>query len=458
MTREKEAAASLLYLGRGLYLASMLLIISPTPSLGGGFTDEGALAATRFAFFCALACSAGLTTLLRKRLSPARLHSGFIIGAMVVEIIGGLGYPLTAIGVLPQQFLAADLLLSALVLPVIDLAWSEAYAQLPLRAIVGRTAGSLTLSVAVLALFQVLPAPWSFALMKLLPLGSILLILILRRSPSAPPYQAPSWSLRTMQPPWKFLAGVCFALAASAILPGSAETGGFISWWSIIGGNALAAVLILLLLISKREGDFQKALIVFVSVMAVCYALSGLMIGADSGTSSEPFKIAQHCIILAVQQCVSIALWFVLLDVAQRTRVSPFLVCGMGLIAAESGRAIGTGIGMTTPLDPAALSIIALLMLIPSMYFFATSDRPKEVVVDAEVVLQRRLDRIVATAGLTAREQEILELWVTGHRLDYVAESLFISKNTVKTHLRHIYQKTQTSNKEELLVLFEQQA
>ena len=92
------------------------------------------------------------------------------------------------------------------------------------------------------------------------------------------------------------------------------------------------------------------------------------------------------------------------------------------------------------------------------MYFFATSDHPTEVIVDAEDVLQRRLDRIVETTGLTAREREILELWVTGHRLDYVAESLFISKNTVKTHLRHIYQKTQTGHKEELLVLFEQQA
>ena len=113
---------------------------------------------------------------------------------------------------------------------------------------------------------------------------------------------------------------------------------------------------------------------------------------------------------------------------------------------------------MLAPLAPAALSILALLILVPGMYFFATSDHPTEVIVDAEDVLQRRLDRIVETTGLTAREREILELWVTGHRLDYVAESLFISKNTVKTHLRHIYQKTQTGNKEELLVLFEQQA
>ena len=108
MTREPKAATSWLYIGRGLYLATLLLVLSPTPSLGGGFTDEGALLGTRFAFFCALACSACLTTLLWKRLSPVRLHSGFIVAAMIVEIVGGLGYPLTVVGVLPQDDLVYE--------------------------------------------------------------------------------------------------------------------------------------------------------------------------------------------------------------------------------------------------------------------------------------------------------------------------------------------------------------
>ena len=42
---------------------------------------------------------------------------------------------------------------------------------------------------------------------------------------------------------------------------------------------------------------------------------------------------------------------------------------------------------MLAPLDPAALSILALLILVPGMYFFATSDHPTEVIVDAEDVL-----------------------------------------------------------------------
>ena len=105
-------------------------------------------------------------------------------------------YGLDLVGVLPQEFLTVDLLLSALVLPIIDLAWSEAYAQLPMRTVISRTAGSLALAVAVLALVQVLPPAWSFASMKLLPLGSILLIAVLRQSPSIPTYEALSWNER----------------------------------------------------------------------------------------------------------------------------------------------------------------------------------------------------------------------------------------------------------------------
>ena len=215
-------------------------------------------------------------------------------------------------------------------LPIIDLAWGEAYAQLPLRSIIARTAGSLALAVAVLALIQVLPGTWSVSFMKLLPLGSILLIVVLRRSPSSPPYVALTGGLGTMQPSWKLLAGICCAMAASAILPGSAETGGFISWWSIIAGNALAAVLIVALLVSRRQGDFQKALVVFAGIMAVCYALSGLLIGADSGASSAKSRSTAS----SVTQPIS-CLWFILLDIAQKTRTSPFLVCGLGLIATE---------------------------------------------------------------------------------------------------------------------------
>ena len=58
--------------------------------------------------------------------------------------------------------------------------------------------------------------------------------------------------------------------------------------------------------------------------------------------------------------------------------------------------------------------------------------------------------------GLTPREVEVLQAWSTGHNAAYIEQNLGISRNTVKTHLNHIYQKTGTAGREELLGLLDQ--
>jgi len=51
---------------------------------------------------------------------------------------------------------------------------------------------------------------------------------------------------------------------------------------------------------------------------------------------------------------------------------------------------------------------------------------------------------------LTSREQEVLELIVSGKSNNEIAEELFISINTVKKHLTHIFKKTEVKNRTEL--------
>ena len=53
--------------------------------------------------------------------------------------------------------------------------------------------------------------------------------------------------------------------------------------------------------------------------------------------------------------------------------------------------------------------------------------------------------------GLTARETEILSLRVRGRTLPYIANELFVTTGTVKTHVRHIYEKSLVNNRQELL-------
>ena len=53
--------------------------------------------------------------------------------------------------------------------------------------------------------------------------------------------------------------------------------------------------------------------------------------------------------------------------------------------------------------------------------------------------------------GLTARETEILSLLVRGRTLPYIANELFVTTGTVKTYVRHIYEKSLVNNRQELL-------
>ncbi|OUO92140.1 hypothetical protein B5F40_02090 [Gordonibacter sp. An230] len=58
--------------------------------------------------------------------------------------------------------------------------------------------------------------------------------------------------------------------------------------------------------------------------------------------------------------------------------------------------------------------------------------------------------------GLSARETEILGYLARGRSQPYIREELMLSKNTVATHVKHLYQKLNVHSRQELLDLFEE--
>ena len=66
-------------------------------------------------------------------------------------------------------------------------------------------------------------------------------------------------------------------------------------------------------------------------------------------------------------------------------------------------------------------------------------------------ILSMRCDKMSTDAGLTPREHEILELLVRGRSKSHIAEAFFISENTVRGHVKHIYAKLGVHGKQELL-------
>lgn len=65
------------------------------------------------------------------------------------------------------------------------------------------------------------------------------------------------------------------------------------------------------------------------------------------------------------------------------------------------------------------------------------------------------LEAFAAAYEISPRERDVLALWLAGRGMKYIENELFISESTVKSHLRSIYRKCDTHNRDETISLFE---
>lgn len=72
-----------------------------------------------------------------------------------------------------------------------------------------------------------------------------------------------------------------------------------------------------------------------------------------------------------------------------------------------------------------------------------------------EPSFDERCEMLAAKYGLSPRETEIANLLVRGRDLPFIRDTLYISRNTINTHIRHIYEKMNIHSKQELIDLFE---
>lgn len=81
---------------------------------------------------------------------------------------------------------------------------------------------------------------------------------------------------------------------------------------------------------------------------------------------------------------------------------------------------------------------------------------PTDAAAPAAPTLDDRCDRFAERYGLTARETDILRLIAAGRDVPYIEHELILAKSTVKTHVKHIYEKCGISSRQALLDLLEE--
>lgn len=152
------------------------------------------------------------------------------------------------------------------------------------------------------------------------------------------------------------------------------------------------------------------------------------------------------------------------------TDVSPTWMFALGSIANACGLIVGTLLGLGSsaiaPNYTAAITlgityvvIISVFVFLPnSAYRIFVARVPIEIEAPDNVLVEtiEKGCRILARRyDLSSREEEVLAYIARGRTLQTTGEEIHVSLNTVKTHVKHIYQKCDVHNQEELMVLLE---
>lgn len=168
--------------------------------------------------------------------------------------------------------------------------------------------------------------------------------------------------------------------------------------------------------------------------------------------------------------------WMLMALAVERTRISPVLGFSMMLGISWAGAFFGFLLGAASVgglLDWAiVLAPVAVCLVSSGMMMFgrigilplefptdqpdpvpAQPDRAEEVA--AQPAASQPQPSLAERFGLTPRESEIAAYLLAGRSRGYIEEKLVLSKSTVKTHVRHIYEKTGVHSQQELLDLAE---
>jgi DNA-binding CsgD family transcriptional regulator len=131
------------------------------------------------------------------------------------------------------------------------------------------------------------------------------------------------------------------------------------------------------------------------------------------------------------------------------------LFAACGLIGMWAIGIIGTG-GQTVCFVLFALFLVLMIVDFALRDSIASSSREvmRNVV---ERYLTNRCDELAEQHGLSAREREVFLYLARGYSHVYIAKELYVSENTVHTHVKHIYGKLDISSREALLQLIDSQ-
>lgn len=385
---------------------------------------------------------------------------GFLVTAMVFQFSTELSPELYA----PWLLLGGALLGAGDAL--ITLLWAKFSSTLTLRTVYLYVVLCNALSLALYLVVTLLPAPAVLPIAAALFFASVLFAKksLDMREETVWEYSRPvlAGAFKRLWHPVLGTVILCFMGGLMLQISGQQELSLSSFQQTSLLTSAIAVFCLLLpALLVKKPFNVGKLYAVALPLSAAGFLLLPLIWNAAGGIVNAFAQLGS--------MVAGIILWCMLADASHDTKLPSTLLFAAALVCTNVAQLAGTVIGFlnadTLKQGDLVLTTVAIvsvyLLLMAALLLFKDKDligRDEEAVraVTPEETLSTRCETIARDHQFTPRETEIFQLLAQGYTMPMISEKLFVSENTVKSHVKSIYQKLDIHVRSELIELVNQ--
>lgn len=418
-------------------------------------------------FHVSQGCTFFLIAILAQNHVIKKLEQSLWLSSIILALVPFLS-------IFPESFLSISIIIGGICAGIahawIASNWFDLFCRQPTKIAVNYTLICFVLSALIRLVFVVVPLFTGASLLIVLscmPIFAQLCFTLVNKSYGSEGFlnrASSDGTINGAKPKNFYSAGFFLAIIFSGIILGIMQNG--MPHWpeseaSQHVGYALRALIPALLLlwfnIAQRSERYEVRLRIFIAVLAIGLTVP-LFFNAYISSVTPVF-------VLVVRNFVSIMIYLMTYMLVRDYDVHPLVVFGVAKGVFNLADFFGLFLSIYTNLSKILsaldetvfyffMSCVLIILFscysgVMSRVVRAISLRPMAKAVTADEQFQELSNRY----SLTEREEEVLRLLLQGRTKRYIAETLYLSEDTIRWHTKNIYRKFGVHNKQELLTL-----
>lgn len=269
--------------------------------------------------------------------------------------------------------------------------------------------------------------------------------------------------------PWDIVSmlAICtiISILAKLLVPASElSTSHYLVFWPLILILILGFYAVWLIVLKRQDQDAVWPLFILI-------IFSGLLCYSSLAATQPAFAKG---FFKATQECFMLFCWIVTASAVYRLKLPRVFFFGLSvLVFLEPPTLVSSLVSFVLPANNTpdinlfpviATTILAFSLVVASVVLIITNMIRTHRHEDRETLsghtqntVQGALERLASRHGLTKRESEIAGFLIRGYTFPQIASTLYLSIDTVRTHIKSLYRKIGIHKKQQLIAMVERE-